>query len=157
MAMQEVAGQRPSYAEVIAPKVDALIAAVQQQSADNHHNAATCPYCNPQLEKQQAELRQSAAEVARLKLKVDLFKEEADQAIGVAKQLQQERDTLRQALEKIARWFGEFPPTTDREGRPSTFAAEYGSNGERDYMRQIALDALNPSAALSPAPPPETV
>lgn len=46
------------------------------------------------------------------------------------------------ALRKIAQWHGEFPPATTRDGKPSAYGVEYGSNGERDYMRQVALDAL---------------
>lgn len=52
--------------------------------------------------------------------------------------------TLRAALERIAKWFGEFPDTgrTWDDGSPMSYAACYGSNGERDYMRQIARVAL---------------
>lgn len=52
--------------------------------------------------------------------------------------------TLRAALERIARWHGEFPPTgrTWDDGSPMSYAACFGSNGERDYMRQIARVAL---------------
>lgn len=46
------------------------------------------------------------------------------------------------ALLKIARWHGEFPPAFGRDGKPSSYGLEYGSNGERDYMRQIALNAV---------------
>jgi len=49
---------------------------------------------------------------------------------------------LVEALQRIERWFGEFPPVKSREGLPSTYGVEYGSNGERDYMRKIARDAL---------------
>jgi len=53
------------------------------------------------------------------------------------------------ALERIARWHGEFPDTgkTWPTGGAVSYAAECGSNGERDYMRQIALDALKSRAA----------
>lgn len=57
-----------------------------------------------------------------------------------------------EALRRIERWFGEFPETGrfwDKEKQePMSYAAAFGSNGERDYMRGIACDAL---AAL-PAP-----
>jgi hypothetical protein len=48
------------------------------------------------------------------------------------------------ALRKIARWRDEFPPTgrTWDDGSPMSYGACFGSNGERDYMRQVALDAL---------------
>ena len=62
--------------------------------------------------------------------------------------------TLRRALERIARWHGEFPATGQRweSGEPMSYSAAYGSNGERDYMRQVALDALAAAPAL-PADP----
>jgi hypothetical protein len=50
---------------------------------------------------------------------------------------------LEAALRRIEKWFGEFPLVTGRDGKPSTFGTEYGSNGERDYMRQIARAALS--------------
>lgn len=48
------------------------------------------------------------------------------------------------ALQKIARWHDEFPATgkTWDDGTPMSYGAANGSNGERDYMRQVALDAL---------------
>ncbi len=55
-----------------------------------------------------------------------------------------------EALTKIARWHGEFPDTgrTWDHGTPMSYGAAFGSNGERDYMRQVALDVL---AALQAA------
>lgn len=51
---------------------------------------------------------------------------------------------LRKALERIERWFGEFPDTgrTWPDGSPMSYIALYGSNGERDFMREIAREAL---------------
>lgn len=52
---------------------------------------------------------------------------------------------LRTALERIERWFGEFPPTGrywEPGGREMSYGAAFGSNGERDYMRQVAREAL---------------
>lgn len=50
---------------------------------------------------------------------------------------------LRRALRTIAKW--EFPATGKEweDGTPMSYSAAYGSNGERDYMRKVALDALN--------------
>lgn len=50
------------------------------------------------------------------------------------------------ALERIARWQGEFPDSGMKwsDGSPMSYAAAFGRNGERDYMRQVAADALNP-------------
>lgn len=53
------------------------------------------------------------------------------------------------ALRTIERW--DWFPDTNRtwdDGTPMSYSAAYGSNGERDYMRKIARDAL---AALSEA------
>lgn len=54
------------------------------------------------------------------------------------------------ALAKISRWKGEFPDIGkfwgDGSGRPVSYGANFGSNGERDYMRNIAGTAL----ALTP-------
>lgn len=54
---------------------------------------------------------------------------------------------LEAALEKVARWHGEFPATGKffdaEETRPMSYAAAYGSNGERDYMRRVAQQALD--------------
>ena len=47
---------------------------------------------------------------------------------------------LRQALRRIAAW--ELPQAQDREGNPSSYTAEYGSNGAREYFRAVAADAL---------------
>lgn len=54
---------------------------------------------------------------------------------------------MEKALRKIARWHNEFPSTgrfwdEPTNARPMSYGAAYGSNGERDYMRQIALNAL---------------
>jgi hypothetical protein len=56
---------------------------------------------------------------------------------------------LEEALEKIARWIGEFPETGDKwdDGTPVSYGAAFGSNGERDYMRTIASDALKKASA----------
>lgn len=51
---------------------------------------------------------------------------------------------LREALTKIAKWFGEFTETGDcwQDGTPISYGAQFGSNGERDFMRSIASAAL---------------
>lgn len=59
-------------------------------------------------------------------------------------------DRLAKALERIERWFGEFPATGkfwhNADGsisdRPMPYGACWGSNGERDFMRSIARAAL---------------
>lgn len=54
------------------------------------------------------------------------------------------------ALERIERWFGEFPATgkywlndEGAAGMEMSYAACYGSNGERDFMRELARVALS--------------
>lgn len=57
---------------------------------------------------------------------------------------------LREALKRIEKWSGEFPETNrfwdEEKTRPMTYSAAFGSNGERDYMRDIARSALSQQA-----------
>lgn len=57
-----------------------------------------------------------------------------------------ENDRLRKALTKIANW--ELPETgkfwDEKEKRPMSYEAAYGSNGVRDYMKALAKNALTP-------------
>jgi len=48
------------------------------------------------------------------------------------------------ALKRIAKWVGEFPESGRiwQDGSPMSYGAAFGSNGERDYMRQLAREAL---------------
>lgn len=62
--------------------------------------------------------------------------------------LQNKINGLRAALNKIAKWHGEFPETgefyDEEKTQPISFgAAAYGSNGQRDFMRGIAIKALD--------------
>ena len=56
-----------------------------------------------------------------------------------------ENRRFKTVLERIAKWFGEFPPSNRAwdDGTPMSYSAAFGSNGERDYMRGIALEALS--------------
>ena len=58
--------------------------------------------------------------------------------------MREENVRYRNTLRRISKWFGEFPPTGKfwADGKPSSYGSEYGSNGERDYMRQLADTAL---------------
>ncbi len=55
-------------------------------------------------------------------------------------------EKMAEALRTIAEWRGKFPPTDrfwdEEKTRPMSYAAAYGSNGERDYMRMVARTAL---------------
>lgn len=57
-----------------------------------------------------------------------------------------ERDAMKAALTRIEKWHGEFPPTGEfwdaERTRPISYAVKHGSNGERDYMREVARAAL---------------
>jgi hypothetical protein len=55
------------------------------------------------------------------------------------------REAIREKIARIERWFDEFPETgkTWNDGTPMSYGAAYGSNGERDYMRAIAREALS--------------
>ena len=51
---------------------------------------------------------------------------------------------LVEALEQIKRWDG-FPSTNESwegSGKPVSYSAAFGSNGERDFMRGVAKAAL---------------
>jgi len=65
--------------------------------------------------------------------------------------LQAENAKLRAALQRIEKWFGEFPETgkywDSQCLRPMSYLACYGSNGERDFMREIARKALGGTEA----------
>lgn len=62
--------------------------------------------------------------------------------------LTRQLETARTAMARVIAWDG-FPAVTDRNGNPSRYGWEYGSNGERDFMRHVLRDAL---AAID-APP----
>ncbi len=65
-------------------------------------------------------------------------------ALMAVTQHDQEVRGLVEALEQIQRWDG-FPPTGktwEGSGEPVSFSVCYGSNGERDFMRNVANKAL---------------
>lgn len=65
------------------------------------------------------------------------------------------KERYRAALARIERWHGEFPVTGQSwpSGNPVSYGAAFGSNGERDYMRDIAREALSPPALIADVPP----
>ena len=78
------------------------------------------------------------AELAELRRKA-AFYDENEKALKRA-------PLMHAALRRIQTWFGMFPATgqfwdKDRKD-PMSYAACYGSNGERDYMREVAREAL---------------
>jgi hypothetical protein len=67
---------------------------------------------------------------------------------------------LSNALQRIEKWFGEFPSTGQfwdkDQTQPISYAAQYGSNGERDFIREIARVALvNAGIDLRPQESPD--
>ncbi len=54
------------------------------------------------------------------------------------------------ALQRIAKWHDEFQETGQAwpDGKPMSYGAAYGSNGQRDFMRKVAQDALDEFAAV---------
>lgn len=54
-----------------------------------------------------------------------------------------EIERVKEILEKIQRWHGEFPEAPLHNGKPQSYGAAFGSNGERDYMRGMAGYALS--------------
>jgi len=59
-------------------------------------------------------------------------------------QLIEDNQRMKEALLKISKWHGEFPITGEMwaNGTPMSYSTCYGSNGERDYMREVARKAL---------------
>lgn len=58
-------------------------------------------------------------------------------------------EAMREALERIARW--ELPEAFDRQGNPSSYTVQYGSNGAQDYMQGVARAGL--ASHTAPAEP----
>lgn len=65
-----------------------------------------------------------------------------EQAMADLSAAEAERDRLREALCVIAKW--KLPPSgkTWDDGTPMSYGAAFGSNGERDYVRTVASNAL---------------
>ena len=59
---------------------------------------------------------------------------------------------LIEALRTIEIWFGAFPPSGhfNEDGTEMSYGAAFGSNGERDYMRDIARVVLAKHAQKAP-------
>ena len=74
----------------------------------------------------------------------DLLDDDID--FDIVEKQQRQIEKYRKALGKIARWFDEFPATgqfwDEEKTNPMSYGACFGSNGERDFMRKIATDAL---------------
>lgn len=72
---------------------------------------------------------------------------------AIAEQPQGE-DRMRRALTIIANW--SLPPTgkfwDEEKTRPTSYEAEYGSNGAREYMKTLAAQALLASPIAHPQP-----
>jgi hypothetical protein len=75
---------------------------------------------------------------------VNALAELTDEAAEANARLIAAAPAMHEALKRIERWFGEFPDTgrTWDDGAPMSYAACWGSNGERDFMRDIARSAL---------------
>ena len=74
-----------------------------------------------------------------------------DEAVSKLADLAEENERMRTALERIERWHVEFPATgrywdEPNNDKPMSYSACFGSNGEREYMRQVARDALPQNA-----------
>lgn len=70
--------------------------------------------------------------------------EALEQQAAQIEALRADAERLRSALEKIEAWHGAFPPTGKfhPEGGEMSFGWCFGSNGEREFMREIARAAL---------------
>ena len=70
----------------------------------------------------------------------DGLRQDRDEWRSASQMHEAEVERLREALVLVAEW--KMPDTVGRDGKPSTYGLEYGSNGERDYVRGIARAAL---------------
>ena len=59
-------------------------------------------------------------------------------------QLRKDNARMKTALKRIEKWFGEFPSVKCTDGTEIAYFMAYGSMGEREYMRKVAREALNP-------------
>ena len=84
-----------------------------------------------------------ASSISKSELR-DLLDDSID--FDIVEKQQKEIQKYRTALHKIAKWFGEFPDTSrfwdEEKTKPMSYCACFGSNGERDFMRKIAAEAL---------------
>lgn len=76
-------------------------------------------------------------------LEINLHVESEGRKLEI-EQLKAENERMRKALEVVANW--SLPETgqywDDDKTRPMSYGTCYGSNGERDYMKSIATEAL---------------
>lgn len=95
------------------------------------------------------ERREAAKAIEALTNEREWLQARINAQVPALHQVVAERDAeiarLREALTRVERWFGEFPETgrTWNDGSPMSYAACFGSNGERDFMRDIARQALS--------------
>lgn len=93
-----------------------------------------CPDCQKLADRlEEAEHKVNVAKMLEAAQQVD---------IELRKKAQREVERMTAALTTIAKWFGEFPSVKQSDGSETTWGVEYGSNGERDFMRNIARAAL---------------
>lgn len=72
------------------------------------------------------------------------WKDRAHAAERALREAREENARLREAVGRIDRW--EMPETGERwpDGSPVSYAAKWGSHGERAFIRSIARAALSP-------------
>lgn len=75
--------------------------------------------------------------------------------LALIAELSMENRRYKKALVRIQKWFDEFPATGRAwpDGAPMSYSAAFGSNGERDYMRQVAENALSGQNVQVEGPP----
>ena len=121
---------------------EGVIVKVSRQACDEAADA---------LEQQAAQIAEKDAEIARLISTKEHIRKEINAMIGrveddavLIEALRADAERMRAALEKIEVWYGAFPPTGKfhPEGGEMSFGWCFGSNGEREFMREIARAAL---------------
>ena len=94
----------------------------------------------------EASLAEATARANTAEELLDKLTKQANEVFRIAVGWEKRATKAEVALRRIEKWFGEFPETGEfwdqEKQRPKSYATCYGSNGERDFMRGIAREAL---------------
>ena len=152
----ESGANSPSEASAGNPVEDELKSLVDRLQAERDEATETLKRTTEALREATRLLTQYAREAGEAKGRLEM-----SEAAGIvdgwrdrAQTAERERDELRKALEKIERWFDEFPATGrtwgDEHDTPMSYGSVFGSDGERDYMRDVARQALSLGGSAAP-------
>lgn len=137
----------PEPVAVEAGLVDLLLAecAARDAAPDEHDEELTAAIRQAasalsSLQEQVEALTHEVGSAGSLRLRMEAHRQTAQAVLAEVTRLRQRVAEYDAALAKIEKWHGEFPPS-DRhwpDGTEMSYGAAFGSNGERDFMREIA-------------------